>query len=477
MPKMQIPQKLEPFLTKKKRFKIAYGGRGGAKSHTFADIFLMKAQTEGAKVGCFREMQNSIEDSVHSLLKDEISRLELQGFDVQNSGIYHAGGGEFRFRGLARNPDAVKSMHGFKYFWGEEAHTFSEESIKILTPTLRTDDSEIWFSMNRKSSEDPMDKRFIQPFIKQLERDGYYEDDLHLIVKINYYDNPWFPDVLEQERQYDYIHLPRANYDHIWEGAPNDHIENSIIMAEWFDACIDAHKKLNIKPRGMKIASHDPSDLGKDTKGYCLRHGLLVIDVQEKDTGDVNEGCDWALDLAIDAKADVFAWDTGGMGVSLKRQVTSGLSGKKMDYAMFNGAEEPDFPDEYYQGDKGKTSQKRKNRDTFKNKRAQYYWNLRDRCYNTYRAVTQGEYINPDEMISFSSGISEINKLRSEICRIPRKHNGSGTIQIATKAEMKMMKIDSPNLADSVMMSLIPPTNKADDSFLQAQLPKLKGIV
>ena len=110
MPKITVPEKLLPFLNKPKRFKVAYGGRGGCKTMTFTDMLLMKAQTERAKIGCFREMQNSIDDSVHSSLKDEIERLELQGFTVQKADIEHQDGGIFKFKGLARNPDAIKSM-------------------------------------------------------------------------------------------------------------------------------------------------------------------------------------------------------------------------------------------------------------------------------------------------------------------------------------------------------------------------------
>jgi phage terminase large subunit len=93
------------------------------------------------------------------------------------------------------------------------------------------------------------------------------------------------------------------------------------------------------------------------------------------------------------------------------------------------------------------------NKETFKNKRAQYYWALRDRFYNTYRAVVRGEYVDPDTMISLdSSGIDNIDALRSEVCRVPIKANNNGYIQIMSKIEMKSIKIPSPGMADSLMM-------------------------
>ena len=114
-------------------------------------------------------------------------------------------------------------------------------------------------------------------------------------------------------------------YEHIWEGAHLDTVQDSIIEADWFDAAIDAHKKLGWKPEGAVVASHDPSDEGGDSKGYALRHGNVILDVSEKITGDANEGMDWALEKAVAAQADHFIWDCDGLGISLKRQVDQAL--------------------------------------------------------------------------------------------------------------------------------------------------------
>ena len=420
----------------------------------------MKAQTEGAKIGCFREFQNSIEDSVHSLLTQEIARLGIPGYIVDKSKIYHTSGGGFSFKGLSRSIDAVKSMHGFKYFWVEEAQFLSDNSIKILIPTVREVGSELWFTGNPMGSADPFSQRFIVPFQKELKRDGYYEDDDHLIILMNHRDNPWFPDVLEQDRQRDYRELDRALYDHIWEGAFNDYVEDSIIKAEWFDACIDAHKVLGYKPRGSLVVAHDPSDEGADDKGLAVRYGSVVLDARARSFGDVNEGCDWALDCAIENRADAFVWDCDGLGVSLRRQVNESLNGKQVEALSFRGSNSPDFPEGMYEAPKITGLKDRsKNKDTFRNKRAQYYWMLRDRVHNTYQAVTKNEYKNPDDLISFSSTIPDMQQLRSELCRIPRKYNSNGLIQIMTKQDMKrVLRIESPNIADAVMMSLATPT-------------------
>jgi phage terminase large subunit len=459
---MQISKKLHPLLSVPKRFKVAIGGRGSGKSTTVADLMLMKAQTERCKVGCFREYQNSIDDSVYSLLTDEISRLSIPGFSIQKTAIDHTDGGGLRFRGLARSIDAIKSMHGFKYFWVEEAQFLSGESIKILTPTARELDSEIWFTGNPMSSADPFSQRFIVPYLAELQRDGYYEDDMHLIIMCNYTDNPWFPLVLEQERQHDYKTLDRALYDHIWNGAFNDFVEDSIIRAEWFDACVDAHTHLGFKPAGAVIAAHDPSDLGPDDKAIAVRCGSVLLDAQSRAIGDVNQGADWAAEIAKKWRADVFVWDCDGMGVSLRRQFAQTFKGQRVELMQFRGSNAVEHPDEVYQ-EPGRVvsddTQRKTNKMTFRNRRAQAYWQLRDRVLATYQAVTQNKYTDPDTLISFSSDIPDIQRLRSELCRIPRKSNANGMLQIMTKPEMKrLLKIESPNLADAVMMTMVEPT-------------------
>lgn len=458
MPEMQLPKKLLPLIQKKKRFKILIGGRGSGKSMSVADVCLMDAQTQGIKTACFREFQNSIDDSVIALLTDEVERLGLEGFDCQNTKILLNDLDMFKFRGLARNPEGIKSMHGFKRFWVEEAQTISAKSLRALTPTLRVEGSEIWMTANPNSSADPFSQRFIVPFQKELIKNGYYEDDLHLIVVINYCDNPFFPDVLEQERAHDEKTLTTAEYNHIWLGQFNDEVRGSIISVDWFNAAIDAHKKLGFKPIGVKIATFDPSDEGGDAKGYALRHGSVILDVCDNDTGDSNEGCDWATEKAIEDSADYFGWDCDGLGISLKRQVNQAIEGKKIESFMFKGSEAADDPDSIYNeiGNEQRSKSKT-NKQTFKNKRAQYYWRMRDRFYATYRAVTKGEYIDPDQLISLSSSIKDMDSLRAEVCRIPKKPNANGMIQIMSKQDMLKMDIPSPNMSDSIMMAMYIP--------------------
>ena len=472
MPHLKINRKLEPFITKQKQLKIAIGGRGSGKSIGIGDALTFKMDTEQADVYCLREFQDSIADSVHRVFEGSINeRLNLDGWEVQEKRIISPRGNITSYKGASRNPNSIQSAQGYKYSWFEEAQTMSQASIDKLLPTiLRNPGAECWFSANPQSSADPFSQRFIVPYLNELERNGYYEDEIHLIIVVNWRDNPWWNQEQERLRQWDYKNLSRAKYDWIWEGKFNDEVEDSIIKAEWFDACIDAHKleklKTVFKPLGATIAAHDPSDTGKDNKGYACRHGSIVKRLAEKNTGEIDVGCDWATNLAKEDGADWFIWDGDGMGAGLKRQVSINLDSTKVKYQMFKGSlsgKGQDNADKIYQPEYGDKNSSVTYAEAFKNNRAQYYITLADRMYNTYRCVVKGEYVDPDDMISFDSdGIESIPALRSELCRIPRKNNSNGMQQIMNKQEMKGQGIDSPGMADSLMMTMFkPPVKKA----------------
>ena len=387
MPHLKVNRKLEKFLTTPKSIKAAIGGRGSGKSIGFGDMLTMKMDTERADIYCLREYQNDISDSVHRVFADSIKeRLNLEGWNVQENKIIAPNGAKTVYKGANRNPDAMQSAQGYKYSWFEEAHRASKASLDKLLPTIiRNPGAECWFSANPQSSEDPFSQRFIVPYQKELDSDGIYEDDLHLIIIVNWRDNPWWNEEQERLRAWDYENRSRSEYDWIWEGKFNDKVDRAIIQPEWFDAAIDAHEKLGFKPRGAIIAAHDPSDMGEDPKGFAIRHGSVILDCQEFDGMDVNDGCDWAIDMTLQHEADWFVWDADGMGVSLKRQVDTAFRGKKIQYEPYWGSHTVDNPRDIYQPIDGENLTKAKNNDdTFFNKRSQYHWYMRDRFYKTY---------------------------------------------------------------------------------------------
>lgn len=482
-PQITLPIKLEPVMTRPKRFIIVIGGRGSGKSHSIADINLSEMHDYGSRVAFLREFQNSLDDSSYSLLVGEIERLELQGFRVLDTRIESSTGGLARFRGLARNTQSIKGLAKFNIFATDEAQTISADSLRALTPTMR-DDSDpnggrMIFSANPGSSEDAFSQRFIVPFYDELLRKGIYEDDLHLVIMMNYTDNPWFNAGMKAELEYDKQTLSRALFDHIWLGAFNDSVDDSIILTEWFDACIDAHKVLGWKPTGMRIAAFDPADSGNDSKAYVQRHGSVITKAVDWFDGDANDATDIAVEHAQKFGADAFLWDVAGLGAGLRRQVTDSFSKTKVIVEAFSGAGEVEGKEEPFQSmswreEKVEGDNIRTNGDVFMNRRAQAYFRVRERMFNTYRAVVKKEYVDPDDMLSLDSeGIGEsMTKLRAELCRIPRKRGGNGKFQIMSKDEMKSkLKLKSPGMADCVSMLMMEPQPAWVDDYSDYTVP------
>ena len=154
--KIQIPDKFSA-LFEPKRYKIYFGGRGGAKSWNFARALIALAYTKKLRILCTREYQSSIADSVHALISDQISEVGLDDyFTVKRDYIESHTGSLFLFAGLRRDPKKVKSTEGIDIAWVEEADTISNESLDLLIPTVRKPGSELWFSFNPDQESDPV---------------------------------------------------------------------------------------------------------------------------------------------------------------------------------------------------------------------------------------------------------------------------------------------------------------------------------
>lgn len=205
------------------RHKGAYGGRGSGKSHFFAELMVEDAVRfpgeagEGLRGICGREIQKSLKDSAKYLIESKLTKFGLgegDGFKVFNDKIETPGDGVLIFQGLQdHTADSIKSFEGFHRFWGEEAHTISMRSVGLIRPTIRWEDksrslqSELWWSWNPRRKSDAVDQ-----MLRSAE-----QPTGSAVVRANWSDNPWFPDVLEQERQ-DCLRQTPDQYDHIWEG-------------------------------------------------------------------------------------------------------------------------------------------------------------------------------------------------------------------------------------------------------------------
>lgn len=217
---LEIPEKLECLL-EDYRYKIVYGGRGSSKSWTVARVLLAIGRRKKIRVLCAREFQNSISDSVHALLADQIKSLGLEGFyTVQNTSIFGTNGTEFLFAGLKHNITKIKSFEGVDICWVEEAQTTSKSSWDVLIPTIRKEGSEIWVTFNPELDTDETYKRFVVTPPSNAK-----------VVKVNYSDNPWFPQVLRDEME-DLKSRDIDAYLHVWEGNTRQVLDGAVYANE-----------------------------------------------------------------------------------------------------------------------------------------------------------------------------------------------------------------------------------------------------
>ena len=201
----------EPLLVPS-RYKAVHGGRGSGKSHFLGEKLIEDSLVErGLRSVCIREVQKSLKESAKRLLEDKLETLRLgeaDGFKVFREVIETPGDGLIAFQGMQdHTAESIKSLEGYGRAWVEEAQTLSSRSLSLLRPTIRAEGSELWFSWNPRRKTDPVDVMF---------RAGTPPTGA-IVVRANWNNNPWFPSVLEQERQ-DCLKLNPDQYDHIWEG-------------------------------------------------------------------------------------------------------------------------------------------------------------------------------------------------------------------------------------------------------------------
>lgn len=255
----------------------------------------------------------------------------------------------------------------------------------------------------------------------------------------------------------------------------NASAEDSFIPAKWVAAAIDAHKKLGFGPQGIRVTGFDPADTG-DAKATVNRHGSVILQAKQLKQGDITQAMPWAFEVADQFRADVLSYDGDGMGAPAMKLTLIGLAVGRMKVIAYHGSAgvlDPEKkPDEM-----GKARRKlkpahersaelhrddatlRTNTDTYTNFRSQTWSWVRDRFELTYEAVqraSQGQIVNvdPEDLISISSECESLIGLQAELSRPKRIFTKNGKIQVESKKEMKTRSVDSPNLADALIIAM-----------------------
>ncbi len=272
--------KLEFLFTESSRYKVLFGGRGAGKTENIAIALIVLSTSKKLRIACFREFQTSIKQSVHSIIKQKIIDLDLEKeFDITDTSIRSLRtGSEFLFAGLRHNIDNVKSMAFIDIAWVEEAKNVSANSWKVLGPTIRGRSKdhpdfknqglggpfgkgpEIWISFNPELDDDETYKRFVLKPPRDFDERG---NRYAIIKKINWQDNPWFPDDLRAEME-ECRFKSEDEYLEVWQGNTKKVLDGAIFAAELRKAVLD--KRIGKVPYNANKPVHTFWDLGHSDK-------------------------------------------------------------------------------------------------------------------------------------------------------------------------------------------------------------------
>lgn len=244
------------------RYKGAHGGRGSGKSHRFAEMGVERCIFRpGTRMVCVREVQRSLKESVKRLVEDKIKALQVEHlFGPLHDRIDTPGGGVILFQGMAdHTAESIKSLEGFDIAYVEEAQTLTARSLEFLRPTIRKPDSELWFSWNPRSASDPVDD-----LLRGMNPPGD-----SIVVRTSYRDNPFFPDVLEQERLYD-EQFKRDRYAHIWLGE----YEPVAVGAIWDRLTLHQGRRDEAPDLERIVVAVDPAVSAEEGSN---EHGIIVV--------------------------------------------------------------------------------------------------------------------------------------------------------------------------------------------------------
>jgi phage terminase large subunit len=292
---IEIPSEFKRLFDSDWREAAVFGGRYSLKSHTVARVLLIRARASKIRVGCFREFQNSMAESSHQLLSDLIRKYNLTDFSITDRAIINTvNGSDFLFKGLWNNEQSIKSIEGIDIGWVEEAQTISKESLEVLTPTIRKPGSQIIYTYNRLTEDDPIHNRLV------LEgRPNTLVLNVNYDIAIKY---GMMPKVIRDEIEDDKSNRP-ALYRHKWLGEPST--SERKVYKDWqiLDE-IDHHARL--VGYGLDFGySNDPSCLVAiyyHNGGYILDEIFYLKGMSNKQIADNIKNHEQAMVVADSAE-------------------------------------------------------------------------------------------------------------------------------------------------------------------------------
>ena len=404
---IKIAEKFRPLLTEHFRYKLYYGGRAGGKSYAFADCLLLLARQKKLFIACVREVQNSIKDSVYKLLKDRAEYYKFDDFIFYEDRIENiVTGSKFVFKGLKdQNKQNIKSLEGVDICWCEESQAITKESFEVLDPTIRKAGSELWFSMNRENENDAIWRAI-----------AANPDDQTLIVKVNYYDNPFCPDemkYLAEKCKADNL----DDYMHIWEGEPISLGDYKLFNVKDVREAMIPKMDSSTSPLVIGL---DIARAGSDKTVFCLRKGRWVMKFDVIKGYDTVEVADKLTNYITELHPARAFLDLGNSGAGVYDIMKArGFAGIVKGVNFGGKAIQP---------------------DRYKNKRAEMY-------------ATANEWIKQELPVQLPND----DLLFEELTTIERVKVAGDTLQLEDKELFKKRIGRSPDRADAFVLTFAEP--------------------
>ena len=407
--RLVMPDKMKPFLNEKRRYKFAWGGRGGAKTYSGSKILLYLANQKKLKILCTREIQESIRDSIHSELSEIIKEYQYTDYDVtQTSIINKKTGSQFIFAGLYQQgkKQSVKGITGVDICLVEEAQAVSSASLDVLTPTIRKEGSEIWFFYNPRLPDDPVEMlRGRIPATDKLE------------VNIGWEDNPFLSEAIIKDIQISKEAYEKGiddSYLHIWMGQTVSLSDKSIFKQR---EIIEAVNRDIPAEGGVEIGA-DIARYGTDRTVFFKRKGHKVIDYRMYQGMSVTDVARNLMDFAEHDKTIRIKVDDSGVGGG----VTDILKDARYKVVPVNNGQQAKDPDKYN------------------------------------NAITE-QWFELKNIISQIS-IPDIQDLKSELMLREWKLDSKARRVVESKEEYKKKGFRSPDYADSILLCYYVPNRE-----------------
>jgi phage terminase large subunit len=381
---------------------------------------------EGLRAVCIREVQKSLKESAKRLIEDKIQSLGVgKAFKVWDDRVETPGDGNIIFNGMAdHTAESIKSLEGYQRGWWEEGQTGSQRSLMMLRPTLRWESartgafSEIWASWNPRYNTDALDA-----FYRHKAPEG------SIIVEANWRDNPWFPNVLESERQHDLATLTPEEYAHIWEGAYELVGDNQFIGAGIVQAARKAEAQA--ERHDLLVMGVDVARMGNDEIVCAIRRGRDArsepwLYWRKQDTMQTASMVAREYDRL---GPDACFIDVGGLGVGVYDRL------RQLGYPVLAV-------------DSSRASEGRGSAKTH-NKRAEMWQVLKDWLAQGYVAI-------PDDP-----------KLEAQLTSVLYKYDTNNAIQLERKDDPRRMKLGlpSPDRADALALTFAYPVAKRGEDW------------